>query len=285
MGLPGSGKSVYANKMAEDYHLHYPKVIHFDDFINSETGLVNLQDAWHTLNGENDNVIFDGLFIDNHQIAVAIASYLEYMCDDTDWGEYEYWAKVPINIEIHHWNEDRETCIKNDRGRRQLNSESDIRRMDYEDVDIDNIKHNIICNTSNVFKNITITTIEHTVKEYTRFEKLFQPWLDDSNNYEQHILTTNWWCTGGEWHDCWGGGGANRPDDPLEFTEFDKILETLCPNITFLQYKKIRSECVELENDTSHGYYGSYEYQSRWKCDLKELYNLLIDNNLLNTED
>ena len=74
------------------------------------------------------------------------------------------------------------------------------------------------------------------------------------------VKITKKWITGGDWGgNCWGEPTNYRPDpDPEpEFTDLDKILETVAPTITFLQYKKLM-EKVKYDNIREYEYYGNY---------------------------
>jgi hypothetical protein len=88
--------------------------------------------------------------------------------------------------------------------------------------------------------------------------------------------------TGGS---CWDTSASkHRPvlakPEP-EFDCLDKILEILCPQITFLQYKDIIKNCIKYDDQEILEYYGNrteYRYKTIF---LKELYDRLIEKGLL----
>lgn len=88
------------------------------------------------------------------------------------------------------------------------------------------------------------------------------------------------WKTGGQGGgSCWDDGDATHyaidGDSEPEFDELDKVLTDVCPNITFLQYKKLCNEVVHNYEYTSNEYYGNYtNYSVKW-IDVEELYNYL----------
>lgn len=58
-------------------------------------------------------------------------------------------------------------------------------------------------------------------------------------------------------------------------------MEDVCPNISFIQYKRIFNECVEIEDFNESDYYGGTEYKSRYKLDVRKCYKMLRERNLI----
>lgn len=87
------------------------------------------------------------------------------------------------------------------------------------------------------------------------------------------------WSTGGMGGgSCWNDDEPSpytNSDPPEELTELDTILENICPNITFLQYKNIVNKVVEHSNWTEYEYYGNSTDYAMKKCNLETLYSLL----------
>jgi hypothetical protein len=163
---------------------------------------------------------------------------------------------------IHFWKENRELCLKNDEGRRKKTSGVTIRNapLEYPVISIPDIDFEIV---------------EHEVYEKNYYEKKFISY--------PNILVSQRWSIGGNWRDCWGGEGKIDSQEPKEFEEFDNLLEEICPNITFLQYQKLRKCCVTCEEDYENDYYGGTEYFRYWACDMKKLYETLVEFNLITT--
>ncbi len=89
--------------------------------------------------------------------------------------------------------------------------------------------------------------------------------------------------TGGS---CWGSSAdhaVNAEEEPA-FIELDTILEELCPQITFLQYKNLCNNLIETTKYTENQYYGNY-YNKRIKSiNLGELEKYLKERNLWNED-
>ena len=89
-------------------------------------------------------------------------------------------------------------------------------------------------------------------------------------------MTSDSWRTGGTLCSYDGWTSEVEPEkQPQTFTEFDDLLEKLCPNISFLTYKKLYSACVTIEDDYENDYYGGRQYHSRYCCKLNLLYEML----------
>ena len=93
------------------------------------------------------------------------------------------------------------------------------------------------------------------------------------------------WSTGGQGGaSCWDEGPAQyyatEGSPQPEFEELDKILEVVCPNIGFLQYKRICREVVKDQRYSDSDYYGNYDNYAIKYVMMKDLYNALNSRNL-----
>ena len=95
------------------------------------------------------------------------------------------------------------------------------------------------------------------------------------------------WVTGGEQGgSCWDTGEED-PHYPLdaeiepEFESLDQTLELICPNISFLDYKKVVRGCVDTEDRVDREYYGNYTNYARKQVKLGSLYDTLLKLELL----
>lgn len=93
------------------------------------------------------------------------------------------------------------------------------------------------------------------------------------------------WVTGGMtggscWEDSEADTAINSDPEP-EFTELDEVLEKICPQITFMQYKRINKKVTEISSDTSYEYYGNYTNYTRKTVQLRKLYDTLCSEGLL----
>ena len=102
---------------------------------------------------------------------------------------------------------------------------------------------------------------------------------------ENAILELSWRTGGVTGGSCYGSV-ADIPvtgEPEPEFVEFDKLLESICPDITFLQYKRICSECIKTDSRTENEYYGNSNIYGVKTVNLRELYDVLCSKNILPT--
>lgn len=98
----------------------------------------------------------------------------------------------------------------------------------------------------------------------------------ENNWLENDTLVSKTWSGGGTAGSCWNDDLSTiSPDTPLEFVEFDDMLNEICPNITFLQYKTLRNKCTEIVQYESRDYYGGCETYLYHKCDLEKLWGIM----------
>lgn len=122
-----------------------------------------------------------------------------------------------------------------------------------------------------------------TTKKYTAFEEALIGAIDDGKYYVEQGCISETWTTGGiTGGNCWGGSAdlPVRSDPEPEFTDMDRILEALCPTISFLQYKKLVQELVSYNSKTNYEYYGNYYEYSTKTINLKQLEEYLITKQL-----
>lgn len=114
-----------------------------------------------------------------------------------------------------------------------------------------------------------------------KFQKQISEILDRS--YIDDKLQISWTTGGLTGGNCWGDSADTpvQPESEPDFYDLDKVLEALCPNISFLQYKKLCASVVELSNKSdSSDYYGNVYYQSVKTVKLDKLKKYLEENNL-----
>lgn len=125
-------------------------------------------------------------------------------------------------------------------------------------------------------KNFTIDGVFMADKIDKRIEKS----LDE-------IYLCNEWCSGGiSGGSCWDDGKednhyATRGESEPEFTSLDNILNEICPNITYLQYKKLIAEVIKEDGYTECEYYGNSTNHSYKTILIKDLYEALKELSLL----
>lgn len=93
------------------------------------------------------------------------------------------------------------------------------------------------------------------------------------------------WTTGGmTGGSCYDKGEDVRypveAEEEPEFEALDRALEALCPQITFLQYKKLVKTVVSRDETFENAYYGNYYNKMTKSVDLNVLEQYLKENGL-----
>lgn len=270
MGLPGSGKTTFANNLRK--YIGEKQALYIDmDSLRSAYWYGGDNDIFKLLRRAAGNVkrdhtdiIVDGLILTNQDVVKVIDCVSVY-------------AKETC-VKIYRWDENRELCLKNDGGRRELSSAGTILNSKYENIDMDCL-HSEFCDGE-------ITSIEVLPQKVILkpgWERCFRHSAIVDNDGK---MRSNRWCTGGACGNCWDESMSPvSADDPENFTTLDNLLEEICPNISFLHYKKITKECVETEHTYEADYYGGGCHYNNWVCDLKKLYELLDELGYITNDD
>lgn len=115
-------------------------------------------------------------------------------------------------------------------------------------------------------------------KKYVNFSFDAKKKISPEPKLEELYLYKDWSTGGLSGGSCWGTEnhypteGSPEP----EFLDLDKILESLCPNISFLQYKKLmKSLNIDESTWTDDEYYGNCTHMSSKCINLNDLYNAL----------
>lgn len=270
MGLPGSGKTYFAN---EYYKTHNNtsrnnfKAVHIID-MDKYLKKYKLEDL-SRLYGIGDNkttYILDGLFLKNDEVISVIKSF----------NQNKPYACEIESITIHYWFPDREDCLYNDIGRRKESSKITIRYAEIEKPDVERIKNEIHC---------PINVVNHTVIRKPE-------WKAAADNFgiqvkNEKYLYSSEWCLGGTCGSCYSSELSRiSPDEPiLEFLELDSLLKDICPKLTFIDYKKIKNECVKTKTRSDRDYYGGCVEYAYFECDVEKLFNMLIEFDYINVKE
>lgn len=270
IGLPGSGKSTFGNKMANNRH---NMLIKFDDYIK-DGKMPSYDEVWKdTFKYQTFYspyfVILDGLFLTNSSRKSVIQSLIDYVEQKKINEGYYY------RIIYHFWNEDRESCLHNDNGRRSVDSSITIKNAPYEPVDMDYIEKDI---KDYIYDH---RVKNHTVIRATVYNKFFQSY---GTNSDPDIMKSEDWTLGGTIRDWNGHTVELMKEQTPDFVEFDELIEQVCPNISFIQYKNVYRKCVVQKTRTDYDYYGGSEEKAWWECNLKDLYKILLEKGLITEE-
>lgn len=276
MGLPASGKTTFADNYCRQYNKngYFQKryavsKIDFDNILQNQlyNGYSKEDTIIKIVNREIrdwDEIILDGLFLNTNDFLPILNEI--YNC---------YKIK---EIEIYFWEENRKFCLWNDQYRRGKNSEITIKNAKLEKPDIDIIK--------NKFESVKVKIMYQNVEKKPSWKVFADKYNLDVNEYGKIEDERNSWCLGGTWANCWGGSGTiSAETQPTTYERFDNLLTEICPNISFLQYKKLYNNCVSIDTYNHSDYYGGSTDNAYFVCDIKELYNLLVEMKLIEELD
>jgi hypothetical protein len=260
MGLPASGKTTWANNNYgnREYSRNSAIIVDLD---NNKTSIGNFVNYYNHLS----IIVLDGLFLTNKDVASIITEVL---------NSRKLKSK---QFEIHFWKENREACLSNDVSRikeRGKNSAITIKNAILEKPDIDILRS--LCG-----KDVVISVVEHEVYLKTEAEG-FADKIGVESLSSDGCFRSARWSNGGTWCSYTGDKGTISPDSSPDFTKLDDILKKIAPNISYLDYKKICRDSVEIESSSSNDYYGGTEYYLNHKCDFNKLYNSLKELGYIN---
>lgn len=302
-GLPGSGKTTLLKNLVNkkiknnedaEYldldNMRYDKqdldskirdAIMYNDYDRRHSS-----DIWYGFDCNKAIVYVDMLCLTNNDLADLIYALIKRNIRTVDEKKFDF--------TILDFDSNRELCIKNDMIRSfadpSRSAKATIENETFEEVDVELI-------TSLVAEQVATginTTCDFSVKakkvpvwnsdEASSYERIKAYVYGAANTLgcivENNILRGESWIIGGKEWSYTGKEWAVGGQEPEEFDTFDKIMEAICPNISFLNYKKVRKECCEIEEFYEHDYYSSYE-KNRWICDLDKLVSILDELKLI----
>lgn len=238
-GLPGSGKTYYGQRKAsQDKNISYISV--------EQESHIWRKKMWDVMNG--DSCILDGLFLTTENIIC----FLEKEC------KKENLIDTVSRIVITHFLEDRETCLKNDAGRRQQNSENTIRSAPFEYPDIERLK--------GMFPKIQFEIQERKIE-------LKPDWMEKASQETlSHIfggyLYSDKWIVEGRYRYYSEEGGESyesiAPEPALPFNELFQWLIECYPYLSFMQWAYIQNNLTWDETSDEGDYY----------CDMTKAYHV-----------
>ncbi len=271
VGLPASGKTTFSKQYQKENNVNsrykmdnnnIVRHIEFDERIRyqfnkgktKEESMKNAIDD--TLLNKTDELVLDGLFLTNEDVIKVVKMVKCQLC----------------KLEVHYWESDIEACLWNDQYRRSDNSSITIENAEVLDMDIQKIKDGTNINDVEIVKHIV-----KRKEDWRVFSDKNNICLDESNN-----ITSSSWSLGGSWANCWGDSGSVSGDaQPSTFEELDSLFEEVCSSISFMQYKRIVNNCVSTDTYNNGDYYGGNVEYAYFKCNIIELYDMLIDMNLI----
>lgn len=268
-GLPGSGKTTFANTLNIGGYRSKTYVVSYDNlpsyYNDNDKPNAFIRRIGDYMTNGFEKIVADSLITTNEQFINFInqVKNLEYV----------------KTLEIQYWKPDVEACLWNDKYRRSTNSEITIKNAVIEEPNIELIKAG--CPK---LKNIEITVVKNNVIRKQKW-KMFA----DKHNirHTDGIVKSDSWSLGGTYGNCWNDSKSQVSGEPqpASFSEFDNILESVCPNITFLQYKKLYNACVSTDTRGESDYYGGHVEYGFYKFNVKYLYDELISLGIISEEE
>ena len=251
-GLPGSGKTHFANELMAGYNSYYSKyrIIDVDHYVEKHKKnadiLAFIKSQIKSYASLTRDLILDGLFLNQDTYEKIVSLFPD---------KYQY--------EFHYWYPDIETCIYNDKNRRNETSEHTIKNIIFEKPDIQKLKL--------INKNIIIK--EHSVKRKPDYKFFMEENNMDSN---KKFVESDSWCMGGQRNDCYGGTYSYHPDpQPRTIEILRDLLKKIAPKITFLEYEDLVEECTEIVEKDDSDYYGGSVRYACYKINMELLHDKL----------
>lgn len=273
VGLPGSGKTYYANTM---HKLNDAQVVDFDLYQKNYPGLEKIITRHCDLWNPYIYLIFDGLFTTNDSQTKIITEWVDFLTKNKI-------NKCVTEIRFIYFEENREFCLIND-------SYRDESRRATNTIKTGKLELPKINLLSQTFKdsNCNFKMILKEVYCMSNYDGNFGKYKNEywSNKLNKDVLVSEKWCVGGcnNYYD-----GTSYPCEvekqPSSFKEFDELLLKFYPNISYLMYKKFFDECVTIEEDSDYDYYNGRQDYEFYCCDLRKLFDLLLENNCLSNEN
>lgn len=268
-GLPGSGKTTYAQELAPNHNQRYRssdavivdgdryRSYKGDAFINTIAG--EIRDYANRVSTKC--VILDCLLTTNADAIKLLLAIKEAMNANHPYRSPHNINFNGLTIKVVWWKKDIASCLHNDRGRRQKDSTITIMNMPFEEPSENFLKdfvNDVVC------------------KEVVR-KPDWKVWSEENGCGHSHLMKSDEWSLGGSCG-CIGGGTypVSAEPQPISFKEFDDVLERICPTITFMQYKKLYADCVRTETRGDSDYYGGSTEHACFVCDLEILYKGLV---------
>jgi len=260
MGLPGSGKTTYANEVKKNdtSHVH---IINLDQLLkeHKKTSIRGLSKLDYYGGYVTNVYVIDGLIHTNEQLLDTVNKVVK--------------NEGLINIEVHYWKENRRQCLINDMYRRDMSCITSIKHLPLDIPDLEQLR--------NIFPNIVICKHDVPIKPN---------WLLFNDKYclgctlDNPYFKSDSWSTGGSYGNCWNDNIVSFDGDiPLtEFKQFDDLIENIDKHISFKTYKEIYNHCVSIGTTHESDYYGGVgSNYAFFQCNVELLYEKLSKLGLL----
>ncbi|AEO93501.1 gp242 [Bacillus phage G] len=265
-GLPGSGKTTLANKFKAEQRRNL-----FIWNIDKYSRRNELSGFFREIHYDFDRYkyhVLDGLFLSNDDYAKLIDHLMRWDSIGKN-GNVEF--------EFYYFEPDIEACVWNDRARgRSENAFVTIKNALVEKPDLEQLVK---------LTNYPIRVIDCTVQRADEFEVYYNSFKEHFNFYNDYLLSESW-SKGGNWCDCWGSDvECDYEEDPdllpENFDGFIELMNNILPEMDEKLKKELFDFTVDYYEDSESDYYGGTQHHKYFRCDLKELYRLLEEKELL----
>lgn len=284
-GLPGSGKSFHALELEKEFK-EFLETLTYSDRRYSYFKIIDLdykfRHGWKSMSKDNKleelaveiywlmkdshsphtTIVLDGLITTNEQVIDILITIKSKLFELEEVPKYK----------IIHWEEDRESCLFNDAGRRSVNSTATITHAPLEIPNLEALSILGIKKEDIIMKKV--------IKKPLINKLVLESGIDEYSIKDGELRSRSW-SMGGTYGNYLGDHGTVDADSPLEFEEFDTLMEHISPDITFLKYKKIMRECCRVDTKGEGDYYGGHTTHASHVCDLNKLYSMLVEMEIL----
>ncbi len=114
---------------------------------------------------------------------------------------------------------------------------------------------------------------------YDNYSKIVHELYGNVKDYR-----VEWTIGGTSGGNCWGDEAHPfHTDDPEPELDLDKLFEVICPNMTFLQYRKVIASVLKRSTETYEEYYGNSTVNGAKEVNFSELYNALVKFGVIQT--
>ncbi len=279
-GLPASGKSRWSKMKCDNTHRTFNCIRHIelDDHLyrwdsESRKAIINSDKEFKSLvkrsieynlkdrnsSGSEDGLVIDSLFTSNYSLIEVISMI-----------KSSKYYKESIEIIIIKFDSDIETCIWNDKGRKDRfgndkNTKASIKNMGLEKLNLKELKK--------IHENTEVTEVKVDKKPLIK-NLLYR----DNSDFIADKIESDTWDTGGTWQNCWNTGGNVKPEAPATIEIIKPLLESC--GASHLYYDIIDELAEECGGDESD-YYGGCRYYSWYELEIDKLENFLRDRGYL----
>ena len=253
-GLPGSGKSEYANqtkaKLGRNCYIVDGDVARKEN--NRDYVIQHILSRIKKNLGGASHFILDGLFYDDAFVDSIFTSIKMGVFGTQD---------IEFSFEITAWNEDRESCVTNDKYRKATAC-----RQQLADTTIENAP--FTQPSPWLLEKYNVKVNRETVYQLEPYQKYFAGF-----GIYGKTLRSDSWSGGGTYGNCYDDHKhIVSAEPPRDFDDLDDLIEKMCGDISVFKYKKLRALAATDSNE-HYDYYGGHTTSYYWEIKLEDLYD------------